>query len=109
MRIVFAIAAVVLVVVSTIAMLTDGYFAIFGVAFDSWAGAQVFADLCVALCFAARWLVRDARSNGRNPWPWLLAIPPLGSLSPLGYFVWTRYLAPGAALSEAGAGAPRSA
>lgn len=106
MRIVFAIFAAVLVVVSTIAMFTDGYFAIFGVAFESWAGAQVFADLCVALCFAARWLIRDARTTGRNPWPWLLAIPPLGSLSPLGYFVWTRYVAPAEVSAAGAAGAP---
>lgn len=97
MRVVFAAFAVVLVVVSTIAMVTDGYFAIFGVAFESWAGAQVFADLCVALCFACRWVYRDARETGRNPWPWLLAVPPLGSLAPIGYFVWTRYLSAGSA------------
>lgn len=91
----FALVATVLTVVTGFALATDGFWAIFGVATSSWAGAQVFTDLALALLVASRWLARDARSRGMNPWPWLIAFLPLGSLSIVIYMLWTRVLARG--------------
>ena len=48
---------------------------------------QVFLDLCIASCFAAIWVVRDARAKGVNPWPWLAMVVPTGSLALLAYAV----------------------
>jgi hypothetical protein len=33
------------------------------------------------------WLWRDARANGRNPWPWMIATLLLGSFGPLVYLL----------------------
>lgn len=71
-----------------------GYLGIFEVAWSGPGGSQVFADLCIALGLASRWVYRDARASGRNPWPWLLAVPPLGSIPLITYAVWTRVVAP---------------
>lgn len=46
---------------------------------------QVIIDLCVALILVLSWLIPDAQATGRNPWPWVVATPFLGSISPLIY------------------------
>lgn len=48
-------------------------------------GLQIFCDLCIMALFGSRWLYRDARSKGINPWPWIAAIVPTGSLAVLAY------------------------
>ncbi len=50
-------------------------------------GWQVFIDLVIALALVLSFLVPDARANGRNPWPWVIATLCLGSFGPLLYFV----------------------
>lgn len=63
-----------------------GYFGIWEAALTGGpATLQVLFDLVVACGFASRWVVRDARSRGLNPWPWVLAVLPLGSLPLLTY------------------------
>ncbi len=53
----------------------------------SWGGAQVFADLVIALSLFLVWMWRDARASGRNAWPWLIATLALGSIGPLMYLL----------------------
>ena len=48
-------------------------------------GVQVFIDLCLAALFASGWIYRDAKRRGLNPWPWILAMVPTGSISLLAY------------------------
>ena len=52
----------------------------------SSAGWQVFIDLVIACVLLMFFLVRDARSKGINPWPWVVATLFTGSISPLIYF-----------------------
>ncbi len=53
-------------------------------------GAQVFLDLVIALIMLLTFLVPHARSNGRNPWPWVVMTLFLGSIAPLLYFATGR-------------------
>ncbi|MEM9254341.1 MAG: hypothetical protein AAGA91_02775 [Pseudomonadota bacterium] len=62
-----------------------GYVGIFDYQRHSPAGWQVFFDLVIALLLILTWLVPNARSCGRNPWPWVVATLFIGSLSPLLY------------------------
>lgn len=55
-------------------------------------GVQVLCDLTIALSLVCVWIVRDARSRGRNPWPFVVATLFLGSFGPLLYLL----LRPGA-------------
>ncbi len=54
---------------------------------NPWVG-QVALDLVIALSFVAVWIYRDAKAHGRNPLPWLLAIPCTGSIAVLAYFAF---------------------
>lgn len=65
----------------------DGYIAIFAIAWQSFAGAQLFADLVIALLLVIVWLWQDARQLGRNPWPWVIATLALGAFGPLLYLL----------------------
>ena len=56
----------------------------------SYGGAQVFADLVIALTLFIVWMWRDALVTGRNFWPWLVATVALGSLGPLLYLLTRR-------------------
>lgn len=62
-----------------------GYFGLFEYHLHSPAGWQVFTDLVIALLIVMLWLFPEARSAGRNPWPWFVATLFLGSISPLLY------------------------
>lgn len=80
--------AVPFAVLSTVATVQHGYTGIFAVAWSSTAGAQVFADLGIALTLLCGFLIPDARARGLMVWPWLLAMPLIGSFAPLGYLLW---------------------
>ena len=67
-----------------------GYWGIFAPQLQSLAGGQVLADLVIALVLVLVWLYRDARSQGRNPWPWVVATLTLGSFGPLVYLLTRR-------------------
>jgi len=51
-------------------------------------GAQVFADLVIALLLVLTFLVPHARAEGRSPYPWVVLTLCLGSFGPLLYFVF---------------------
>lgn len=67
-----------------------GYWGIIEPNFRSFAAAQVFAELVIALTLVMVWMWRDARAQGRNPWPWILATLAVGSFGPLGYLLTRR-------------------
>ena len=52
----------------------------------SSAGWQVFVDLVIALVMLLVFLIRDARSKGISPWPWVVGTLFTGSIAPLIYF-----------------------
>ncbi len=74
-------------VFSTYVTLTIGFIDIFAVGWTSLPGAQVFGDLTLALTMVSAWMWRDARKNDMSPWPWLIGVPFLGSISPLTYLL----------------------
>lgn len=75
---------------SAAALLQHGYLGIFLTPLQTLAGAQVLADLVIALTLVLVWLVPDARAQGRNPWPWVVATLALGSFGPLVYLLTRR-------------------
>lgn len=62
----------------------------------SFGGAQVFADLVIALTLFMVWMWRDAKATGRIAWPWVIATLALGSIGPLLYLLTRRANAPAA-------------
>ena len=62
----------------------------------SFGGAQVFADLVIALTLFMVWMWRDAQATGRIAWPWVIATLALGSIGPLLYLLTRRANAPAA-------------
>lgn len=72
---------------TAVALARHGYWGILAPHFQTFGGAQVFADLVIALTLVLVWLVRDARATGRSAWPWVLATLALGSFGPLVYLL----------------------
>ena len=60
---------------------------IFGSITSSWGSLQIFVDLVIALTFVMVWMYRDAKAQGRNPWPWIVATFAVGAFSPLAYLL----------------------
>ncbi|MCB1050365.1 MAG: DUF2834 domain-containing protein [Acidobacteria bacterium] len=75
---------------SGVALWQHGYWGILAPHFQSFGGGQVLADLVIALSLVMTWLWRDARAQGRKPWPWLIATLLLGSFGPLIYLLTRR-------------------
>jgi hypothetical protein len=86
-----AVVMIPFLVLSGFAVAQHGFSGIFAVAWSSTAGAQVFADLCIALFIAFGWIREDALRRGLNPLPWMIAAPFLGSISPLFYLVYREF------------------
>lgn len=72
---------------SAAALWQHGYFGIFALQFQTFGGAQVLADLVIALVLVMTWMWRDARATGRVVWPWIVATLTLGSFGPLLYLL----------------------
>lgn len=77
-------------VVTALALWHHGYLGIFEAQLRTWAGAQVLADLAIALTLFLVWMWRDARAAGRNPWPWIILTLLAGSLGPLLYLLTSK-------------------
>lgn len=75
---------------TAVALSQHGYWGIIEPQFRTFGAGQVFADLVIALTLVMMWVWRDARSRGRNPWPWLVATVVLGSFGPLVYLLTRR-------------------
>lgn len=76
-------------VLSAYALAEVGYWGIIEYHLPSPAGWQVFTDLVIALVLFSGWMISDARRNGRNVWPYLVATLFLGSFGPLFYLLLT--------------------
>ncbi len=72
---------------TAIALWMEGLLGIFASITSSWGSVQIFVDLVIALAIIMVWLYRDARAQGRNPWPWLVATLAVGVFSPLVYLL----------------------
>ncbi len=69
-------------------LMVHGYFGFFPAAMANPASIQVLADLVIACSLIMLWMVRDARSRGLNPWPFVVLTLLLGSFGPLTYLLW---------------------
>ena len=74
-------------VLTALAVRDHGYLGIFTWQLSTYAGRQVLVDLCIALSLVLIWLWRDAKSSGRNPWPWVALTLAAGSFGPLLYLL----------------------
>lgn len=72
---------------STAAMLEHGFIGIFLSPMQSLAATQIFFDLLISLTLVLVWMWNDAKTNGRNIWPWLIATLAVGSFGPLVYLL----------------------
>jgi hypothetical protein len=91
-RILLTIVLVLFGVLSAAALWQHGYWGIFEQQFGNLAGAQVLADLVIALVLILVWMWRDAKASGRSIWPWLAVTLAVGSFGPLIYLLTRRQL-----------------
>jgi len=85
-----ALTAVALVVFGAFTlwvMAGHGVLGFLALAGRDWWGLQMLLDLMIALLFALRWVVRDARARGITAWPYAVAALVLGSPGLLIYAV----------------------
>ncbi len=74
-------------ILSVYAVMKVGYWGIFTYHFPNPAGWQVLTDLIIAVTLIILWMIKDARENGRNAVPYIIASIFLGSIGPLLYLV----------------------
>ena len=72
---------------STVAINQHGFVGIFMSPMQSLASTQIFFDLVISLTLVMIWMWHDAKANGRNIWPWLIATLAVGSFGPLVYLL----------------------
>ena len=72
---------------TAVALCQHGYWGILAPDFQSFGGAQVLADLVIALVLVMLWMWHDAKATGRSAWPWIVAALALGSFGPLIYLL----------------------
>ncbi len=86
-------------VLTVLALMETGYFGLFEMQLQSFAGLQVLIDLVIVCLLACIWMVRDARERGLIAWPFVVLTFAAGSFGPLFYL----------AMCELKTGAPRPA
>lgn len=69
------------------ALMETGYFGIFTMHMQSFAGMQVLTDLVIVCVLAIIWMLNDAKTSGVNPWPFIVVTLAAGSFGPLFYLV----------------------
>ena len=69
------------------ALAVDGIVGIFHAITFNLVSIQIFVDLVLDVGLIDVWVYGDARSRGRNPWPWLVASLATGMFSPLIYLL----------------------
>jgi hypothetical protein len=92
-RILLIIVLLLFGALSAAALWQHGWWGIFAPLVQSSGGAQVLADLVIALCLVMLWMAHDASVSGRRLWPWILATLALGSFGPL-FYLLTRKAGP---------------
>lgn len=90
----FSILLLVHGAITLVAMETVGFIGIFQAGLANWGAGQVFSDLSVLLVLISVWMLRDAKKQGVNAWPFIIASLGLGSISPLAYLLWRELRAP---------------
>lgn len=73
------------------ALLDVGYVGVFRTQLQSWGGAQVLTDLVIVCTLSMVWMVGDARTQGINPWPFVMVTLVAGSFGPLSYLALREY------------------
>ncbi|MFN7862065.1 MAG: DUF2834 domain-containing protein [Curvibacter sp.] len=86
------LALLVLGAIMTGAAWMEVLWGIFSAISHSYGPLRIFADLVIALALALVLVLmwRDAKSAGRNTWPWIGVTPLAGSFGPLLYFVMSK-------------------
>lgn len=72
------------------AMWQVGYFGIWQAGLNGPGETQILLDLVVACLLICSWMVQDARSRGRNAWPYVAVTLAAGSFGPLAYLLFGR-------------------
>ena len=75
-------------VLSGYAVWQYGYFGIISQHFHNAATLQVMFDLVISVLLLCVWMVKDARAQGRNPWPFVGIALVLGSIGPMCYLLF---------------------
>ncbi|PKL16831.1 MAG: DUF2834 domain-containing protein [Spirochaetae bacterium HGW-Spirochaetae-5] len=91
-RIILIITLIGFLALTAVAVWFHGVWGIFEPHFKSFGAAQVFVDLIIALVLFMVWMWRDAKSTGRNPWPWIILTMLTGSIAPLIYLITRKNL-----------------
>ena len=86
-RIIALITLIPFSILTTAALWVDGVTGIFSSVVSSWGSLQIFVDLVIMATFVVVWIYRDAKAQGRNPWPWILLTYVIGAFSPLIYLL----------------------
>jgi len=89
-RILIVLTLILFGALTAAALWQHGYFGIFAPHFQTFGGAQVLADLVIALVLVMLWMWNDARATGRNVWPWIVVTLAAGSFGPLLYLLTRR-------------------
>ena len=84
-----------------VVLLNVGYMGILEPHFQAWGPAQVFIDLVIVAALGCIWMVNDARSRGKNAWPFVGLTLVGGCFGILAYLI-TRELAKNRAPADAG-------
>ena len=72
---------------TVMALMEAGYLGIFLQHFENYAGMQVLIDLVIVCALAIIWMVKDAKTSGVNPWPFVVLTLAAGAFGVLFYLV----------------------
>lgn len=86
-RFLLSVTLVLFGALSAAALAQHGYWGIIAPHFRSTGAGQVFTDLVISLSLAMIWIWHDAKTLGRNAWPWLILTLTAGSFGPLLYLL----------------------
>lgn len=78
-------------ILTGIALWVDGPIGIFSSIVSSWGSLQIYVDLVISIGIILIWLYRDAKKQGRSPWPWIVGALIAGAFSPLIYLLVRKF------------------
>ena len=86
-RLALVVLMIAFAVLTGFTLFHHGYWGVIEHQFKTFASAQVFTDLVIALGLFLIWMWRDCAKHGRNPWPWIVLTCISGSFGPLAYLL----------------------
>ena len=86
-RITIIIVLILFGALTAVALWQDGIIGMFASIPRSAGSVQIFVDLVIASMILNVWMWRDAKEQGRNPWPWIITTLAIGSFGPLLYLL----------------------